>query len=1103
MTTCPRFKPAAIAVLLCLCSGNLATAQPSNDECANPVNINCGSSATVDSTTATENVTDPGYSCHFDGPGTQAFGTIWFTFTATDTSARIGSCTSTGAADDTELAVYSGTCGALTELGCSEDDCGAGGLLSRVCVNGLTIGNVYYIQVGGYANGDRGPITVTVECPCPVLPETCETAQPLTLPTGPINVDNGDALSSTTPPFGTCNSGAATAVQNDIWYTITTGPDDCILTMTLDTSYDALAILYTGADCNSLSEQDCFDDDINATHFFNASANTTYWIRIGDWGTSEGGGDTNFSLTCPAELPIGACCSTVDGGCFETDQVDCLASDGTYQGDGTTCATGPCRTACCLPDSTCVNVTGQVTGFPELDCEDPIELGGLGGTWFGPIESCDTTGCPPPNDDCATAEPITVPASLTFNNDNAAPGADGSTGECNTTGITEVQNDVWYTYTTGADPCELLIDLNVDFDYDAILIVYSGTDCNSLTEVTCLDDDSPGSTSVTAAANTTYWIRVGDWGASEGGGNTQLDINCIAACSTCPGDANGDAFINGADIQEFTNCYLAAAPDCGCSDVNRDGLVDDLDTTLFVDLLLNDTGLCDNLCHPTSNGQLPGLDNAFLSNGVDFEAADNFRASANDDITSVRWWGVYDSDLCPDADDAFVITYYNDNNNRPGTVKAGPFNVVASREETGRLLLGFAPEFVYEASHAPVAVSAGECVWLSIKTPDSPGGCIWFWSLGTSGDGVLASSDTPSTWPASSRQAGDHAWCLDIALDVNPCPAATGSCCLPGEICNDTTEAACAGIWTYDQLCVNTVCIDVPTDDCASAPMLDCGQTVTFDNSAATTDLTDPGYSCHFDGPGTQGTGTMWYRFQASDTSARLRTCDGLDSDTIIGVYDGTCGAFTEIGCSEDDCGPSGLLSQVCVDGLTIGNIYYVQIATYDAFAQGPITISLECPCPSVPNDECVNAIAVTCPSTLTFDNTNATPATVDDAPSPNDPVPSCSLNGNAAQATMWYTLVGNGQNVTIQSCNTPNEEASNADTTLSVWTGPDCATLAEVACSEDACFGGDVEQQGGIPEMWMSSVTFLAENGQVYWIMWSQAFADRGNIQMDISCAP
>lgn len=65
-----------------------------------------------------------------------------------------------------------------------------------------------------------------------------------------------------------------------------------------------------------------------------------------------------------------------------------------------------------------------------------------------------------------------------------------------------------------------------------------------------------------------------------------------AAVCSCPADMNFDQKKNGQDVQEFVACYLlSAGTNCGCADINRDGLLNTTDVSLFVTGLLT-PGTC-------------------------------------------------------------------------------------------------------------------------------------------------------------------------------------------------------------------------------------------------------------------------------------------------------------------------------------------------------------------------------------------------------------------------------------------------------------------------------------------------------------------------------
>jgi len=60
-----------------------------------------------------------------------------------------------------------------------------------------------------------------------------------------------------------------------------------------------------------------------------------------------------------------------------------------------------------------------------------------------------------------------------------------------------------------------------------------------------------------------------------------------AGICTCPGDLNGDALIDGDDVQAFVDCLLSGGPGCACADMDGAGGVTVSDVALMVDALLN------------------------------------------------------------------------------------------------------------------------------------------------------------------------------------------------------------------------------------------------------------------------------------------------------------------------------------------------------------------------------------------------------------------------------------------------------------------------------------------------------------------------------------
>lgn len=143
---------------------------PTNTRCDAAAPIIDNGEFTFDNSSFT-NLPSPEYSC---GLGGFHDGTLWFRFTATQTSVRIHTCNSAMA--DSTFALFD-SCGLKMELGCGEDDerCAASPYLSDQCIAGLTPGVEYFLQFSAWSSGDRGSYTVSLQAPCPPpapLPES-------------------------------------------------------------------------------------------------------------------------------------------------------------------------------------------------------------------------------------------------------------------------------------------------------------------------------------------------------------------------------------------------------------------------------------------------------------------------------------------------------------------------------------------------------------------------------------------------------------------------------------------------------------------------------------------------------------------------------------------------------------------------------------------------------------------------------------------------------------------------------------------------------------------------------------------------------------------
>ena len=151
------------ALVLALAYSTLWAQTPPNDACSNAIDIpvesgSCTSPLYTNSG-ATTVPSDPIPSCWTpDGPDN----TVWFSFTAIGTAVQISTNFGTPVTN-TQVAVYSGTCGSLTEMNCQEDLFALGGVTHvSIVVDGLTPGTTYYIMVDGNL-GEEGGFSICAE----------------------------------------------------------------------------------------------------------------------------------------------------------------------------------------------------------------------------------------------------------------------------------------------------------------------------------------------------------------------------------------------------------------------------------------------------------------------------------------------------------------------------------------------------------------------------------------------------------------------------------------------------------------------------------------------------------------------------------------------------------------------------------------------------------------------------------------------------------------------------------------------------------------------------------------------------------------------------
>lgn len=127
-----------------------------NDLCSGATEVFCGGSYNDNSENATAEVV-PGQGGS-TGPG------LWYKFIGTGGDVRFETC-ATGLTFDSEINVFTGSCGSLTNVGNNDDDCGGGGNFGSGVDVSTVAGTEYLIYVSSYASFEPGgAFTLDVIC---------------------------------------------------------------------------------------------------------------------------------------------------------------------------------------------------------------------------------------------------------------------------------------------------------------------------------------------------------------------------------------------------------------------------------------------------------------------------------------------------------------------------------------------------------------------------------------------------------------------------------------------------------------------------------------------------------------------------------------------------------------------------------------------------------------------------------------------------------------------------------------------------------------------------------------------------------------------------
>lgn len=275
--------------------------------------------------------------------------------------------------------------------------------------------------------------------------------------------------------------------------------------------------------------------------------------------------------------------------------------------------------------------------------------------------------------------------------------------------------------------------------------------------------------------------------------------------------------------------------------------------------------------------------------------------------------------------------------------------------------------------------------------------------------------------------------------------------CIAGNILTQTGLTAGANYYVRVYTNVITtatasfnICVGTPppppvNDECINATVLtvnpnyNCGITTNGTTVSATQSDALPTPTCS----ATNGwNDDVWYSFVATNTAHRVSMSNvtGITTDMATAVYSGTCGALTQLACTDPEP------NVINLTGLTIGNTYYVRVMTWTATltSTASFTMCVGTPPPPPPNDNCPNAVSVTVnPNYLCGSTTAGT--TISALPTAGVPTPSCNPLG--VNDDVWFKFIATN---TQHRFSYPGNTAA---LTTVIYSGT-CGALTELTCN-------------------------------------------------------
>ncbi len=340
-----------------------------------------GASGSVSGSTRFVTDIDAPASCT-PGVDNNSAGGLWIEFTGTGNRLYEISTCNPGTEIDTEVSVYSGSCGSLTCINGNDDDptcsegSGTGSTFTFVPSNppSNTTERVFIYLKG--AQNNYGNFTLTVDDISP-LNDDCARAENMNVPTGGMVVTSGTLVNASDYDApANCGAGIDNSDSGGVWYTFTGNNNRSFLisTCSANTHLDTEISVFTGS-CGSFTCVDGSDDDGICSEGGGASsssltitapeADTPYYVYV----KGNGGATGTFDISIEDLTPVNDLCSNF---------IQIFPSGGSASVTGT------------------INEFATTTGVPA-SCDAAVDNDDSGGVWYMvsvlPNESFEFTTC--------------------------------------------------------------------------------------------------------------------------------------------------------------------------------------------------------------------------------------------------------------------------------------------------------------------------------------------------------------------------------------------------------------------------------------------------------------------------------------------------------------------------------------------------------------------------------------------------------------------------------------------------------------------------------------------------------------------------------------